>query len=109
MATVRASNGGHVYRGLAKAQGAPRMDEKGGRVRGRADLASLNTARVLHNATMTTREIVLKTIEQLPETASQEEIQERINFVVGVHIGRSCRIVWRVKSQEQIDTGLLQL
>jgi predicted transcriptional regulator len=36
---------------------------------------------------MTTKEIVLKTIEQLPENASWEDIQERINFVVGVHKG----------------------
>jgi hypothetical protein len=28
-----------------------------------------------------------KTIEQLPENASREDIQERINFMVGVHKG----------------------
>jgi hypothetical protein len=33
---------------------------------------------------MTTKEIALKAIEQLPEDASWEDIQERINFVVGV-------------------------
>lgn len=33
---------------------------------------------------MTTKEIALKTIEQLPEDASWEDIQERINFIVGV-------------------------
>jgi len=36
---------------------------------------------------MTTKEIALKTIEQLPENVSWEDIQERINFVVGVHKG----------------------
>ena len=36
---------------------------------------------------MTSKEIALKTIGQLPETVSWEEIQERINFVVGVHKG----------------------
>jgi hypothetical protein len=36
---------------------------------------------------MTTKEIVLKTIEQLPENVSWEDIQERINFVVGVRKG----------------------
>jgi len=36
---------------------------------------------------MTTKEIALKTIEQLPENASWEEIQDRINFVVGVRKG----------------------
>ena len=33
---------------------------------------------------MTSKEIALKTIEQLPEDASWEDIQERINFVAGV-------------------------
>ncbi|HSV99066.1 MAG TPA: hypothetical protein VLI39_02770 [Sedimentisphaerales bacterium] len=36
---------------------------------------------------MTTKEIALKTIEQLPENASWEDIQERINFVAGVRKG----------------------
>jgi hypothetical protein len=36
---------------------------------------------------MTTKEIALKTIEQLPEGVSWEEIQERINFIVGVRKG----------------------
>ncbi|MEN6427960.1 MAG: hypothetical protein ABFE13_21615 [Phycisphaerales bacterium] len=36
---------------------------------------------------MTTKEIALKTIEELPESVSWEEIQERINFVVGVRKG----------------------
>jgi len=36
---------------------------------------------------MTTKEIALKTIEQLPEDASWEDIQERINFVAGVRKG----------------------
>jgi hypothetical protein len=36
---------------------------------------------------MTTKEIALKTIEELPETASWEDIQERINFIVGVRKG----------------------
>ena len=36
---------------------------------------------------MTTKEIALKTIEQLPEDASWEDIQERINFIVGVRKG----------------------
>jgi len=36
---------------------------------------------------MTPKEIALKTIEQLPEDASWEDTQERINFVAGVHKG----------------------
>ena len=36
---------------------------------------------------MTNKEIALKAIEQLPESVSWEEIQERINFIVGVHKG----------------------
>ena len=36
---------------------------------------------------MTTKEIALKTIEQLPENASWEDVQERINFVAGVRKG----------------------
>lgn len=40
-----------------------------------------------YNTIMTTKEIALKTIEQLPESVSWEEIQERINFVVGVRKG----------------------
>ena len=41
----------------------------------------------LHNTVMTTKEIALKTIEQLPENVSWEDIQARINFVVGVYKG----------------------
>ena len=36
---------------------------------------------------MTIKEIAIKTIEQLPEDASWEDIQERINFVAGVRKG----------------------
>ena len=36
---------------------------------------------------MTTKEIALKTIDELPEDASWEDIQERINFVVAVRKG----------------------
>jgi predicted transcriptional regulator len=36
---------------------------------------------------MTSKEIALKTIEQLPEDASWEDIQERINFVAAVRKG----------------------
>jgi len=36
---------------------------------------------------MASKEIALKTIEQLPEDASWEDIQERINFVAGVRKG----------------------
>ncbi len=36
---------------------------------------------------MTSKEIALKTIEHLPEDASWEDIQERINFVAGVRKG----------------------
>jgi predicted transcriptional regulator len=40
-----------------------------------------------YNSTMTSKEIALQTIEQLPEDASWEDIQERINFVAGVRKG----------------------
>jgi predicted transcriptional regulator len=36
---------------------------------------------------MTSKEIALKTIEQLPEDASWEDIQERINFAAAVRKG----------------------
>ncbi len=36
---------------------------------------------------MTTKEIALKTIEELPDTASWEDVRERINFVAGVRKG----------------------
>jgi predicted transcriptional regulator len=36
---------------------------------------------------MTSKEIVLKTIERLPEDASWEDIQERINFIAAVRKG----------------------
>jgi hypothetical protein len=39
---------------------------------------------IVHNTVMTTKEIALKTIEQLPANASREDIQERLNFVVAV-------------------------
>jgi predicted transcriptional regulator len=38
---------------------------------------------------MTSKEIALKTIEQLPANASWEDIQERINFVIAVRKGLS--------------------
>ena len=40
-----------------------------------------------YNIAVTTKEIALRTIEQLPEDASWEDIQERINFVAGVRKG----------------------
>ncbi|MBN2317092.1 MAG: hypothetical protein JXM79_24405 [Sedimentisphaerales bacterium] len=36
---------------------------------------------------MTTKEIALKTINELPEDASWEDIQERINFIVAIRKG----------------------
>ena len=36
---------------------------------------------------MTAKEVVLKTIGQLPEDVSWEDIQDRINFVLGVREG----------------------
>jgi predicted transcriptional regulator len=36
---------------------------------------------------MTVKEIAIKTIQQLPEEATWEDIQERINFVAGVRKG----------------------
>ena len=47
----------------------------------------LNLPSFVYNTTMTTKEIALKTIEQLPENVSWEDIQERINFIAGVHKG----------------------
>lgn len=38
-------------------------------------------------SSMTSNEIPLETIEELPENASCEDILERINFVVAVHKG----------------------
>jgi predicted transcriptional regulator len=36
---------------------------------------------------MTTKEIAIKSIEELPEDATWEDIQERINFVAGIRRG----------------------
>jgi predicted transcriptional regulator len=36
---------------------------------------------------MTTKEIAIKSIQELPEKATWEDIQERINFVAGVRKG----------------------
>ena len=36
---------------------------------------------------MTTKEVVIKSIQELPEEATWEDIQERISFVVGVRKG----------------------
>jgi predicted transcriptional regulator len=36
---------------------------------------------------MTSKEIALKTIKQLPKDATWEDIKERINFVAGVRKG----------------------
>ena len=46
-----------------------------------------NAGLIVYDMVMTTKEIALKTIEELPETASWEDIQERINFIVGVRKG----------------------
>jgi predicted transcriptional regulator len=36
---------------------------------------------------MTTKEVVIKSIQELPEEATWEDIQERISFVAGVRKG----------------------
>ena len=36
---------------------------------------------------MTSKEIAIKTIEQLPEDATWEDIQERVNFIAAVRRG----------------------
>jgi predicted transcriptional regulator len=36
---------------------------------------------------MTSKEIAIKTIERLPEDASWEDIQERINFIAAIRKG----------------------
>ncbi|MFP4453536.1 MAG: hypothetical protein ACLFPI_09235, partial [Desulfobacterales bacterium] len=36
---------------------------------------------------MTTKEIAIKSIQQLPENATWEDIRERINFVAGIRKG----------------------
>ena len=46
-----------------------------------------NLLYIVYNTGMTTKEIALKTIEQLPANASWEDIQERINFVAAVRKG----------------------
>ncbi len=46
-----------------------------------------NRLQIVYNVVVTTKEIALKTIEQLPADASWEDIQERINFVVAVRKG----------------------
>ncbi len=36
---------------------------------------------------MTTKEIALKNIQELPDDATWEDIQERINFIAGIRKG----------------------
>jgi hypothetical protein len=36
---------------------------------------------------MTTKEIAIKIIQELPEDATWEDIQERVNFIAGVRKG----------------------
>ena len=36
---------------------------------------------------MKTKEVAIRSIQELPEDATWEDIQERINFVAGVHKG----------------------
>ncbi len=36
---------------------------------------------------MTTKQIAIQTIQELPDDATWDEIQERIRFVAGVHMG----------------------
>ena len=36
---------------------------------------------------MTTKELALHTIEELPEDATWDDVQERINFIAGVRKG----------------------
>ena len=36
---------------------------------------------------MTTKEVAIRSIQELPEKATWEDIQERINFVAGVRKG----------------------
>ncbi len=36
---------------------------------------------------MTTKEIAIRSIQELPEEATWEDIQERINFIAGVRKG----------------------
>jgi predicted transcriptional regulator len=43
---------------------------------------------------MTTKQIAIHSIEELPESASWDDIQERINFVAGVR-----------KSLQELDEG----
>jgi len=43
---------------------------------------------------MTTKEIAIRSIQELPEDATWEDIQERINFVAGVR-----------KSLHELDEG----
>lgn len=38
---------------------------------------------------MTTKEIAIRSIKELPEDATWEDIQERINFIAGVRKGLS--------------------
>jgi hypothetical protein len=42
---------------------------------------------VWYSEPMTTKETAIHTIEELPEDATWDDVQERINFVVGVRKG----------------------
>jgi hypothetical protein len=46
-----------------------------------------NPLSILYDTVMTTKEIALRTIEQLPDSVSWEDIQRRISFIADVHKG----------------------
>lgn len=63
-------------------------DTTSARIRGKDGIRRLYSAIVSgYGTSMTTKEIAIHAIEELPEDATWEDVQERINFVAGVREG----------------------
>lgn len=55
---------------------------------------------------MTTKEVALKTIEELPETVSWDEIEEKVRFVAAIEKGFEQIDQGKVISHDQVKKNL---
>jgi predicted transcriptional regulator len=55
---------------------------------------------------MTQKEIVIKTIQELPDSATWEDIEERIRFLAGTDKGLADIKAGRVVPREQVKESL---
>ena len=55
---------------------------------------------------MSTKEIAIKSIEELPESATWEEIEERIRFLSAIEKGRKDILSGKVVPHEEVKQNL---